>query len=133
MAATSAFGVLPLGAILVFPALFAAGMTLMDTLDSVLMVGAYGWAFARPVRKLYYNLAITAVSVATALLVGGVEALGLIAGRLGATGPFWDAIDVLNNNFGVVGAVIVAIFLGAWGLSAALYHVRGDARLDAPN
>ena len=97
------------------------------------MVGAYGWAFARPVRKLYYNLTITAVSVATALLVGGVEALGLLGGRIGATGPFWDAVDLLNNNFGVVGAVIVGIFLGAWGLSAALYHARGDARLDAPN
>ena len=133
MAATSASGGLPIGDILVFPALFAAGMTLMDTLDSILMVGAYGWAFARPVRKLYYNLTVTAVSVATALLVGGVEALGLLANRLGATGPFWDAIDLLNTNLGVIGVAIVAIFLGAWALSAALYHARGDARLDAPN
>src|SRR5579883_2446993 len=74
--------------LLVFPALFAAGMSLVDTADGVLMLGAYGWAFVKPVRKLYYNLTITAVSILVALFVGGIEALGLAAGRFGFTGPF---------------------------------------------
>ncbi len=64
--------------ILIFPALFTAGMTLLDTTDSVLMVRAYGWAFVKPVRKLYYNMTITFVSVVVAVVVGGIEALGLI-------------------------------------------------------
>ena len=75
--------------ILVFPALFTAGMSLMDTTDSVLMVGAYGWAFVKPIRKLYYNLTITFVSVVAALVVGGVEALGLIGDKFALEGPFW--------------------------------------------
>ena len=70
--------------ILVFPALFTAGMSLMDTTDSVLMTGAYGWAFVNPIRKLWYNLTITAASVVVALFIGGVEALGLIGDKLGS-------------------------------------------------
>ena len=66
------------GALLVFPALFTAGMTLIDTTDGVLMLGAYGWAFMKPIRKLYYNITITAVSVIVAVLIGGIETLGLI-------------------------------------------------------
>src|SRR6266850_3815182 len=81
IAAAQASNGLPIWSILVFPALFTAGMTLVDTTDSVLMVGAYGWAFVKPVRKLYYNMTITFVSVVVALLVGGVEALGLLAKR----------------------------------------------------
>ena len=69
---------LPIWSILVFPALFTAGMSLIDTTDSILMLGAYGWAFVKPIRKLYYNMTITFVSVVVALLVGGIEALGLI-------------------------------------------------------
>ena len=78
---------LSIWSILVFPALFTAGMTLVDTTDSVLMVGAYGWAFVKPIRKLYYNLTITAVSAVVALLIGSVEALGLIATHKQALGP----------------------------------------------
>src|SRR5205814_5632776 len=77
---------LPIWSILVFPALFTAGMSLVDTTDGVVMLGAYGWAFANPVRKLTYNLAITGLSVVVAALVGGVEALGLMAGKLGLAG-----------------------------------------------
>ena len=69
-----------------FPALFAAGMSLIDTTDGVLMLGAYGWAFVKPIRKLYYNLTITAVSVVVAVLIGGIEALGLIGDQLGLDG-----------------------------------------------
>jgi high-affinity nickel-transport protein len=82
--------------ILVFPVLFAAGMSLIDTTDNILMLGAYGWAFIKPVRKLYYNMTITFVSVIVALAVGGVEALGLLAGHFRLGGMFWDA--VLNSN-----------------------------------
>ena len=71
---------------LAFPALFTAGMALVDTVDSVLMVGAYGWAFVRPLRKLWYNLTITAASVLVAVLIGGIEALGLVVDRFGWEG-----------------------------------------------
>ncbi len=116
---------MPIWTILVFPALFTAGMSLVDSADSVLMVGAYGWAFTKPVRKLYYNLTITFVSVVVALLVGGIEALGLVARQLQAHGPVWDAIVALNDNFGVIGYLIVGIFVVSWGVSALVYRVKG--------
>jgi nickel/cobalt transporter (NiCoT) family protein len=115
---------LPIWSILVFPALFTAGMSLVDTADSVLMLGAYGWAFAKPMRKLYYNLTITFVSVVVALLVGGLEALGLVATRLGAHGTFWDTVIALNGNFGMIGYLIVAVFVVSWGVSALVYRFK---------
>src|SRR4051812_2238104 len=84
--------------ILVFPALFTAGMSLVDATDSILMVRAYGWAFVKPIRKLYYNMTITLVSVVVALAIGGVEALGLIGRKFDLSGRFWDAIEGLNEN-----------------------------------
>ncbi len=108
---------LPLGSILVFPILFAAGMSL-DTTDNILLLGAYGWAFIKPVRKLYYNLTITFVSVIVALLVGGIEALGLLAGQLHLTGSFFAAILRLNSNFGTLGYLIVGLF----ALSCSIGH-----------
>ncbi len=116
---------LPIWSILVFPALFTAGMSLVDTSDSVLMVGAYGWAFVKPIRKLYYTLPITFVSVLTALLVGGIEAFGLIQQKLGLGGAFWSAVAALNQNFGSLGFVIVGIFVGTWLVSAAIYRWKG--------
>jgi len=86
-----------LGSILLFPAMFAAGMTLVDMTDGALMLGAYGWAFVKPVRKLYYNIIVTLTSAAVAFLVGGVEALGLINERFGFTGSFWDGVASLND------------------------------------
>src|SRR5882724_4010970 len=86
IAAAQASNGLPIWSILVFPALFTAGMTLVDTADSILMTGAYGWALAKPVRKLYYNMTITFVSVIVAAIVGGAEALGLIVEKFGLTG-----------------------------------------------
>jgi nickel/cobalt transporter (NiCoT) family protein len=115
---------MPIWSILVFPALFTAGMSLVDTADNVLMVGAYGWAFSKPIRKLYYNLTITFVSVVVALLVGGIEALGLIAKRTGLRGSFWDAVGALNNNFGSLGYLIIAVFIVCWGVSALVYRVK---------
>jgi nickel/cobalt transporter (NiCoT) family protein len=109
--------------ILVFPALFTAGMSLVDTTDGMLMLGAYGWAFVRPVRKLYYNMTITFVSVIVALVIGGVEALGLIAGELRLEGPFWRLIAALTDNFGALGYLVIGIFALSWLLSLAIYRM----------
>ena len=118
---------LSIWSILVFPALFTAGMTLIDTTDSILMLGAYGWAFIKPIRKLYYNLTITAVSVIVAVVVGGLETLNLIGDQLGLTdgGGFWGAVGSLNDNFGVLGYVIVGVFIAAWAISYVVYRVNG--------
>jgi nickel/cobalt transporter (NiCoT) family protein len=110
---------------MVFPALFTAGMALIDTSDSVLMVGAYGWAFVQPLRKLWYNLTITGASVAVALLIGGVEALGLIADQFDLSGQFWDAVASLNDNMSSFGFAVIAIFALAWGGSALLFRWQG--------
>jgi high-affinity nickel-transport protein len=118
---------LSLVSILVFPTLFAAGMSLVDTTDNILMLGAYGWAFVKPIRKLYYNLTITSVSVIVAFAVGGIEALGLIASQLHLTGSFWTLISKLNNNFGVLGYFIIGLFALSWILSVVIYRWR---RLD---
>ena len=115
---------LPLGSILVFPILFAAGMSLIDTTDNILMLGAYGWAFIKPVRKLYYNLTITFVSVVVALVVGGIEALGLLAAQLHLTGSFFAAILRLNSSFGTLGYLIVGLFALSWIVSIAIYKWR---------
>ena len=115
---------LPLFSILAFPVLFAAGMSLIDTTDNILMLGAYGWAFVKPVRKLFYNLTITFVSVVVALGVGGIEALGLIADRFHLTGFFWDLVVRLNGNFGFLGYSIVALFALSWIASIVFYKWR---------
>ncbi len=115
---------LSIWSVLVFPALFTAGMSLMDTTDGVLMIGAYNWAFVRPIRKLYYNLTITSVSVMVALAVGGIEALGLIGDQLGMAGGFWTGIGALNDNFGVMGYAIVGIFVASWVISVAIYRIK---------
>ncbi|WP_186011679.1 HoxN/HupN/NixA family nickel/cobalt transporter [Burkholderia gladioli] len=121
IAAAQANQGLPLHAVLVFPALFTAGMTLIDSTDNVLMVHAYGWAMDDPKRKLAYNLSITFVSAAVALVIGGVEALGLAADKLGLAGDFWDAIGAINERFGAIGYGIVALFLACW-VGSILFH-----------
>ncbi|HEY1723618.1 MAG TPA: HoxN/HupN/NixA family nickel/cobalt transporter [Magnetospirillaceae bacterium] len=122
---------LSIWSILVFPALFTAGMSLMDTTDGVLMIGAYNWAFAKPIRKLYYNLTITFVSVMVAVIIGGIEALGLIGDKLGLEGGFWDAIGALNDNFGTLGYAIVGIFIVSWAVSVAIYRLKRYDELGA--
>jgi nickel/cobalt transporter (NiCoT) family protein len=111
-------------AILVFPILFAAGMSLIDTTDNILMLGAYGWAYVKPIRKLYYNMTITCVSVVVALVVGGIEALGLLAGHFHLTGRFWNVVASLNDNFGTLGYFIVGLFALSWIVSIAVYKWR---------
>ena len=115
---------LSLASILVFPVLFAAGMSLIDSTDNILMLGAYGWAFVKPIRKLYYNITITSVSVVVALAVGGIEALGLLAGQLHLTGAFWGGVARLNDNFGVLGYAIIVLFALSWILSIVIYRWR---------
>jgi nickel/cobalt transporter (NiCoT) family protein len=115
---------LPIWSILAFPFLFAAGMSLIDTTDNILMLGAYGWAFIKPVRKLYYNMTITFVSVVVALVVGGIEALGLLAGHFRWNGTFWDLVLRLNGNFGALGYFIVGVFAVSWVASIAIYKWR---------
>ena len=83
---------------MIFPALFASGMALVDTLDNLLMVGAYGWAFNKPQRKLYYNMTITGTSVVVALFIGGPEALGLLMDKFSLSGDVWDPIGAVNDN-----------------------------------
>src|SRR5436305_2043404 len=115
---------LPIWSILLFPALFTVGMCLLDTTDSILMLGAYGWAFVKPVRKLYYNLNITLVSVLVALVVGVIEALSVISSQLKLSGGFWDFLGNLSNNFGAVGYIIIGIFVVSWLVSTIIYKVR---------
>ena len=121
---------LSMWSILIFPALFTAGMTLLDTTDSVLMVRAYGWAFVKPVRKLYYNMTITFVSVVVAVLVGGIEALGLIGEKFGLRGGLWDLIGALNEELEMLGYLIVAVFIGSWLLSMLIYRLKGYDRIE---
>jgi high-affinity nickel-transport protein len=122
ISATEASKGLPVLSTLVFPALFAAGMSLVDTTDNVLMVGAYGWAFVKPVRKLYYNMTITLVSIIVALVVGGIEALGLFVNQFHLDGVFWNFVRRLNDNFGALGFYIIGFFVLSWIVSIAYYR-----------
>jgi high-affinity nickel-transport protein len=123
---------IPIGAILVFPVLFAAGMSLVDTTDGVMMLRAYQWAFVNPVRKLYYNMTITLVSVVVAVLIGAIEALGLIGARFDLSGRFWDGIGALNDNFDGLGFAIIGVFGAAWALSYVIYRAKRLDRVAAP-
>ncbi len=111
-------------ATMIFPLLFTAGMALVDTTDSVMMVGAYGWAFVNPIRKLWYNLTITLVSVLVALLIGGLEAGGLLVSKLGLEGGAWSVIGDLNDDLGSMGFLIIGVFVLSWAVSALVYRWR---------
>jgi nickel/cobalt transporter (NiCoT) family protein len=111
---------LPFYSILVLPILFAAGMCLMDTIDGVFMNAAYGWAFARPVRKVFYNITITSISVAMALVIGTIELLGVLADRLAITGGPLAAIA--NVNLDYAGYAIVGLFVLAWVIALSVWH-----------
>jgi nickel/cobalt transporter (NiCoT) family protein len=130
ISATQAAKGVSIWSIMVFPALFAAGMSLVDTTDGVLMLGAYDWAFIKPIRKLYYNMTITLVSVIVAVLIGGIEALGLIGDQLGLSGWFWDGISTLNDNFNSLGFIIIGVFIVAWMGSVLFYRYAGLDELE---
>jgi high-affinity nickel-transport protein len=117
--------------ILVFPALFTAGMSLVDSSDSVLMVGAYGWAFTNPVRKLYYNLVITGFSVAVAVLVGAREALGLVGNKFGPESGLLVMADATGARSEALGYLVVAVFVAAWLVSFVIYRAMGYHKIPA--
>ncbi len=129
VAGSQASGGTSFGTVMIFPALFAAGMTLVDTSDSVLMVGAYGWAFLNPIRKIWYNLTITAISALVAMLIGGIEALGLLASKLELAGSFWDMVGSLNSGLAGFGYVVIAIFVASWIVSLLIYRWSGLGRI----
>jgi high-affinity nickel-transport protein len=131
LAAGAATSGLPFYAILCLPVLFAAGMSLLDTIDGSFMNFAYGWAFSKPVRKVYYNIAVTGLSVAVALIIGTIELLSVVADRLSLTGGFWHAVSNLNLN--LVGFVIVGLFVLTWAAAIAIWRLaRIEERWTAP-
>jgi high-affinity nickel-transport protein len=120
LAAGAAGAGLPFYAILCLPILFAAGMSLLDTIDGSFMNFAYGWAFSKPVRKIYYNLTITGLSVAVALIIGTVELLGLATAKLGLNGGFWSWVSAININ--TLGLIIVGMFVATWLIALAIWR-----------
>jgi nickel/cobalt transporter (NiCoT) family protein len=120
LAAGAAGAGLPFYAILCLPILFAAGMSLLDTIDGSFMNFAYEWSFSKPVRKLYYNITITGLSVLIALVIGTVELAGLFAQKLGAQGSFWQWVENINLN--ELGFVIVGLFVLTWAVALAIWH-----------
>ena len=132
IASTSALAGLPWYAILSLPLLFAAGMSLFDTLDGSFMNFAYGWAFSKPVRKVFYNITITGLSVAVALVIGTIELAGLFAQKLNAHGAIWAWVEHVNIN--TLGFIIVGMFAATWALALAIWRFgrieqRWNARL----
>jgi high-affinity nickel-transport protein len=115
---------LPLYAAFLLPLLFTAGMCLADTTDGVMMLGAYGWAFVKPIRKLFYNMSITLISVLVAFVIGSIEVLGIIGGQFNLAGPFWDLVGAVGNNSGAVGVGVIAIFILSWVISALIYRIN---------
>ncbi|MDQ3850093.1 MAG: HoxN/HupN/NixA family nickel/cobalt transporter [Actinomycetota bacterium] len=130
-AGSAAAGGLPLYAILCLPILFAAGMSLLDTIDGAFMNFAYGWAFSQPVRKVFYNITITGLSVAVALIIGSIELLTVLADRLTLTGGLWDFVSNLDLN--LVGYGIVGLFVATWATALAVWHFgRIEEKWSAP-
>jgi len=119
-AGAAAAGGLPIYAILCLPVLFAAGMSLLDTIDGAFMNFAYGWAFAKPVRKLFYNITITWLSVVVALVIGTIELMSALADKLTLTGQPWDFVSGLDLNY--VGYAIVAMFVLTWLVALAVWR-----------
>jgi len=120
LAGTSAAAGLPWYAIMCLPVLFTAGMCLLDTIDGSFMNFAYGWAFSNPVRKIYYNITITALSVAVALLIGSVELLVLFADQFAWRGKFWNWVGGLDLN--AVGYVVVGMFVITWAVALLIWR-----------
>ena len=130
--AAAASSGIPFYAILCLPILFAAGMSLLDTIDGAFMNFAYGWAFAKPVRKIYYNITITALSVAVALIIGTIELIAVFSDKLSLTGGVWDFVAGIDLNY--VGYAIAGVFVATWVISIAIWRFgrieqRWSARL----
>jgi high-affinity nickel-transport protein len=112
----------PFLAIISLPLIFAASMSLMDTADGAFMSHAYGWAFSNPLRKIYYNITVTSLSIAVALLIGMIELLQVMAAKLSLTGGLWGFLDSLD--FGHIGYVVVGLFVATWAFSVILWKTR---------
>jgi nickel/cobalt transporter (NiCoT) family protein len=112
----------PFLAIISLPLIFAAGMCLMDTADGAFMSQAYGWAFSNPIRKIYYNITVTSLSVAVALVIGMIEVLQVTAAKFSLTGGFWAFLESLD--FGKVGYVVLGLFVATWTFSVVLWKTR---------
>jgi nickel/cobalt transporter (NiCoT) family protein len=106
-------------------------MTLIDTTDGVFMVGAYGWAFANPERKLWYNLTMTAASILVAAMIGGVQVLGLLASKLNLTGMFWTKVQELNDDLVSFGLLVIGLFALSWIVSSVVFNFRFSSDLPA--
>jgi nickel/cobalt transporter (NiCoT) family protein len=129
LAVGAAYSGVPLWAVLFLPALFTCGMVLSDTTDGVSMRYAYGWAFSQPVRKVFYNLTLTVISVLVAFVIGGVELLQVLASELGWHGPFWTGLE--NLDFETLGVAVAVLFLGCWGIALVIYRWKGYERTTA--
>jgi high-affinity nickel-transport protein len=129
LAATSGVSHVPIWSIMLLPFTFAAGMSLIDATDGVLMLGAYGWAYVKPIRKLYYNLNITLASVLVAFAVGGLEALSVIGSELSLSGGIWSLAGHLD--MGILGVGIIGLFVASWVVSTLIYRWRGYDHLTA--
>jgi len=112
----------PIWMTLVLPFMFTCGMVLVDTTDGITMLTAYGWAFLKPIRKIYYNLTVTIISVAVAFAIGGVELLQVLSNELKLSGPFWSGLKTLD--FETMGFGIIAIFVISWAASIAYWKYR---------
>ena len=118
--------------IMVYPLLFTAGMCLIDTTDGVLMVGVYGWAFVKPLRRLFYNMTITLVSVIVSLFIGGLEALAMIASEFNLQNGIWYYVNRLNDKFGYMGYCIIGIFIISWIISTLVYKYCDFDKKNSP-
>jgi len=124
-------GSVPFWCVLIMPLLFTAGMVTIDTSDGISMRCAYGWAFLKPIRKIYYNLTITVISVLVAFAIGGIELIQVIASELGWTSGFWGVLA--NLDFENMGYAIIAIFLSSWLVAMAYYKYKGYEKTALPN
>ena len=125
IAATQAAEQTPIWSIMVFPLLFTAGMCLVDTTDGVVMLGAYGWAFVKPVRKLFYNMTITFVSFMIALLIGSIEGLSVIASKLHLESGIFAGVSILNDHATAVGYGVIGLMVASWLVSIVVYKASG--------
>jgi high-affinity nickel-transport protein len=131
LAAGAASTGLPFYAVICLPIIFAAGMSMMDTADGAFMTKAYGWAFSNPVRKIYYNITVTGLSVLVALLVGTIELLSILQNRLNLEGPFWNFVSRLD--LGAVGYIIVGLFIATWVVAYVVWKLgRIEERWQLP-
>ena len=130
LSATQAANGVSVGTVVIFPLLFACGMALIDTLDGVLMLGAYEWAFVKPIRKLYYNITITLVSALVAIVIGGIQTAALLGDKLGLTGGIWSMAASLGAHLNSIGFALIGLFALCWLASWLIYRWKRFDEID---